>query len=211
MKNGQIFIAEIKTQSPYGYKSERDFNVLAYEAITFGDWISVHDNALWGGDFETIAFVRKQTRKPILAKGLHSTDDDIQRALDHGANYVLVVDRLPRQEFWKKCLFEWSSVVNWRLMAENIYEGTKHKYVHNIRDLTTGIGHKYNALPEYVEYKKKHPESWICQASGIRTLNDVDPNVNAFIVGTHMSDICVSIHEEQRRMKQAELQTIYEK
>lgn len=91
-----LFIAEVKTQSPFGFKSPYSFiNLLEY-AIACGDWISIHTNALWGGDFEAISFASRMTDKPILAKGLHSTDDDIQRAFDHGAHYVLTVDRLPR-------------------------------------------------------------------------------------------------------------------
>lgn len=93
MKN-PIFIAEIKTQSPFGYRSKDTFVDLMEIAIMHGDWISVHTNALWGGDFDAISFVRRNTNKPILAKGIHSTDDDVLRAIDHGADYVLVVDRL---------------------------------------------------------------------------------------------------------------------
>src|SRR5258706_7213683 len=170
-----IFIAEIKTQSPYGYRAMYPFLTLMDYAITHGDWVSVHTSALWGGDFATLDFVRKNTCKTILAKGLHSTDDDIKRALDHGADYVLVVDRVPyphaalgQWKVWENCIFELN---NMNLFTGNleVYPSFKdQKFVYNTRDLRTGLPKKTNDLDTFIK-----AGVWVCQASGIHTPSDV--------------------------------------
>lgn len=186
-----IFIAEIKTQSPFAYKSEHPFVSLMQYAIQYGDWISVHTNALWGGDFDAISFVRKNTDKPILAKGIHGTNDDVNRAFDHGADYVLVVDRYP------------SSTVNTltaerksRILHEMDFQHVKGnidfnpywsgvKYVCNARNLSTGLPKPKSELEDFLKLGV-----WTCQASGIRNSAQVNAQVNAFIVGEHLVEFC---------------------
>jgi indole-3-glycerol phosphate synthase len=185
--NKQIFIAEIKTQSPYGFKSEYSFHKLMECAVTNGDWVSVHTNALWGGDYEALSFVRRNTCKPIVAKGLHATDDDIKRSLDHGADYVLVVDRLPYPRIISpnKCLLEMGN--------ENLFEGNlkfipslkSEKFVYNCRNLKTGLMKTENLLEKYI-----NTGVWICQASGIKTREDIHPRAGAFIVGENLVNFC---------------------
>ncbi len=179
-----IFIAEIKTQSPFGYKSQFTFNELMETAITHGDWISVHDNALWGGDYETISFVRKYTRKPILAKGLHRTEDDINRALDHGADYVLLVDSLPMtRKLMSKCIVEHR---HFEVVTEESKVFPEVKFMCNSRDLRTGLPKKRDELQDYLDLGV-----WVCQASGIRNPLDVREGVSAFIVGEHLIHFCM--------------------
>ncbi len=194
-----IFIAEIKTQSPFGYKSEHSFISLMNLAITYGDWISVHTNALWGGDYDALAFVRDmEVNKPILAKGIHGTDDDIQRALDHGANYVLVVDRIPHEKYFDKVLIEISHLSDFETVSK-FYSKSPYsdlKFVHNTRELNSGLPKKRYTYPEYRENCK-----WLCQASGIRSLKDVNSDANAFIVGEHLVKVC----NEVRAIRNAEL------
>lgn len=181
------FIAEIKTQSPFGFKSTVPFISLMEYAIKYGDWISVHTNPLWGGGYDVISFVRQFTDKPILAKGIHGTDDDIRMALDHGANYVLVVDRVPdfRYVYRDKILLEFSKLDDVRRIA-NRYEHLtpKPKFVYNSRDLRTGLPKMVNELEEVVKL------GWTCQASNIISPADVNPNVQAFIVGECLIDYC---------------------
>lgn len=178
-----IFIAEIKTQSPFGFKSKYPFISLMDQAISHGDWISAHTNALWGGDYDAISFVRNNTNKPILAKGIHGHDDDIKRALDHGATYVLVVDRLPTKfELLNKCLLELNRV---RMVVEEHKMFPEVKFVYNTRNLRSGLPKKLNELEDYI-----NTGAWICQASGIRTVADIHPKVNAFIVGENLVDFC---------------------
>ena len=175
-----IFIAEIKTKSPFGFVSPHSFNKLMDTAIEHGDWISVHDNALWGGDYESIAFVRRCTSKPILAKGLHTTNDDIKRALDHGADYVLVVDRIPPSDLWERCLFEWSSYSRFDQTRPDLHK-SQYKHVCNSRNLRTGTP-RPNDLSLYLA----NPNLWICQASNILMPDDVQKGVSAFLVGENL-------------------------
>jgi len=189
-----IFIAEIKTKSPHGFKSDHTFIELMELAITYGDWISVHTNALWGGDFESISFVRKYTDKPILAKGLHTTDNDIERALDHGADYVLLVDPIhfpgfgQRQWLFNKCLYEINDIDFIKKEVPLYHELKNQKFVYNSRDLRTGEPKKSNKIDVFFD-----AGLWTCQASNIRVLSDVNPRVNAFIVGEHLPDFCARL------------------
>lgn len=172
----QIFIAEIKTQSPTGFRSPLGFYYLRDLAVKHGDWISVHTNGLWGGDFEAIPLVRAVTNKPILAKGLHSTDDDIQRALDKGADYVLVVGRYPADKYMDKCLIE-------RHAQFEPLAGVK--YVCNSRDVSTGDYYTYGEQMVLLD-RCLDRGNWTCQASGISSHHCIDPRVDAFIVGENL-------------------------
>ncbi len=190
-----IFIAEIKTQSPFGYKSEHTFISLMQYAIKYGDWVSVHTNALWGGDFDAISFVRKNTSKPILAKGIHWTNDDVNKAFDHGADYVLVVDRYPTSaesgkpinlsdDRKSRILHE----IDFNRVKKNIDfnpHWTEIKYVCNSRDLRTGLPKMKWELDDFIKLGV-----WTCQASGIKKIEQVDQRANAFIVGEHLIDFC---------------------
>lgn len=156
-------------------------------AIRHGDWISVHTNALWGGDYDAISFVRQYTNKPILAKGIHGTDDEIRRALDHGATYVLTVDRYPDKDkiHPSNILLE---ISNTNVVENNIrdnYYLRYSKYVCNSRNLRTGLPKKAWELDFYI-----NSGVWTCQASGIKSPEQVDQRVNAFIVGEHLVDFC---------------------
>lgn len=178
-----IFIAEVKTQSPFGFKSSHSFIKLMDTAIEHGDWVSVHDNALWGGDFETISFVRKNTRKPILAKGLHYTEDDINQALDHGADYVLVVDRLPMtSKTFDKCIIEHR---DFEIVTREAKVFPEAKFMCNSRDLRTGRSKEKDELPDYLKLGV-----WVCQASGVVFPRHVREGVSAFIVGEHLMTFC---------------------
>jgi indole-3-glycerol phosphate synthase len=192
-----IFIAEIKTQSPFGYRSKDSFISLMDLALEHGDWISVHTNALWGGDFQALSFVRKFTNKPILAKGIHPTDKDIQRALDYGADYVLVVDRIPEDyNLHEKCLFECSYLNEFKKMVEDTHFHFQ-KHVYNFRHLRTGQPKKIQGIDTYLKFKPINPQFapldklWICQASGIEKPTDVREGVSAYIVGEHLSKFCI--------------------
>jgi indole-3-glycerol phosphate synthase len=173
-----LLIAEIKTKSPFGYNAIESFSQLATTAIDHGDWISVHDNAQWGGDFESISYVRMMTEKPILAKGLHSTDDDIDRALSHGADYVLVVGRMPHEKYWNRCLFEPTSNTNLETLLNLNPNG---KYVVNSRCLVSGI---LSSTDNFEFYRSRC--KWLCQASGISHRTHVQMSADAILVGTYL-------------------------
>src|SRR3989344_315473 len=127
MPKKPIIIAEVKPESPT-FRSDKSWDELFDIADTVGDWISIHTNALWGGSFDLIAKTRARTEKPILAKGLHETDDDVRRAIQMGADYALVVGRIP-EVHQDKCLIEPYDI------AEFLNIPKEFKMVWNSRDL----------------------------------------------------------------------------
>ena len=74
MYKGIEIIAEVKTQSPFGYKSDKSWDELFEVANKVGDIISIHTDRRWGGSFELLQKARSLTNKPILAKGIHKND-----------------------------------------------------------------------------------------------------------------------------------------
>lgn len=187
--NKPIFIAEIKTKSPFGFESKYCFKALADYAIKYGDWVSVHTNALWNGSFDALNYVRGLTNKPILAKGIHSKNDEIRKAFEYGADYVLVVDRIIEKD---------SGGINVdRIIHElginiqdipQLYACEPLKYAYNSRNLKTGLPKKLN---DYAKYRQAY--KWICAASGIRTPKDIQinySNCDAYIVGENLVDFC---------------------
>lgn len=183
MEKHPIFIAEVKTKSPFGYCSKLYWKELFDIADKHGDWISIHTDSRWGGSFKLLKFVRTLIKKPILAKGIHSTDEEIQQALDCGADYVLVVDRLPAEKYIENCLLEVSSLT---LFREFLRKYPNAKYVYNKRDLTTG---KMKDFDYFDAYNCEMPK-WLCQASGIKSLEDINNLADAFIVGEHLEQFC---------------------
>ncbi|HEY9481074.1 MAG TPA: hypothetical protein VIR98_02465 [Candidatus Paceibacterota bacterium] len=104
MKRFQI-IAEVKTQSPFGFCSDKSWDELFTVANEIGDIVSIHTDPRWGGSFDLVRKAKSLTTKPILAKGIHVTDDDVRQTIEAGADYVLVVGRIPAAHA-DKCLVE---------------------------------------------------------------------------------------------------------
>jgi hypothetical protein len=153
MSKAPIFIAEVKTQSMFGFQSKHSRFKLFDTALEYGDWVSIHTDARFGGSFDDIYMARRETNKPILAKGFHCSDDDVKKAYDMGANYVLVVDRYshfnesyPRNT---EPIFEISKLED----IDHLIDPSNYKVVFNGRNLETGIGKK--SLHQWKEYREK--------------------------------------------------------
>ncbi len=173
-------IAEVKTESPFGWKSEKSWNELFAIANEVGDMLSIHTDARWGGSFELLRKARTLTTKPILAKGIHEDDELIRQALDAGADHVLVVGRVP--EFSpEKCLIEPYTLAELTMIPHTM------RVVWNSRDLRNG-GLKEET---FAEARALFP-GWLCQASNIRTVNDIQPGADAVLVGTHLETFVAS-------------------
>ncbi len=172
----RTFIAEVKTCSPFGWESDESWDALFELAASSGDWLSIHTDPRWGGSFQHLYRARKMTSKPVLAKGIHETDDEIRAAIGCGADYVLVVGRLPPTELRPQCILEPLSLRQLNLMP------SRDRVVWNTRDLATG-GHKKES---FSDARIVHGAGWLCQASNIRTKDDVDPRADAILVGTHL-------------------------
>lgn len=179
-RNVQI-IAEVKTASPFGYQSEKSWDELFAIANEIGDMISIHTDPRWGGSFELIQKARALTSKPILAKGIHATDEEVQQALDAGASKVLVVGRVPAVHA-EKCLIEPNTLEELRAIPEGSH------VVWNTRELEMG-GLKREVFAE----ARALWDGWLCQASNIRTVADIEPGADAVLVGTHLDEFAASL------------------
>jgi indole-3-glycerol phosphate synthase len=179
-------IAEVKMQSPFGFKSEKNRDELFALACKVGDIISIHTDARWGGSFELLADTRAKTDKPILAKGIHATDALLEKAIEVGADFVLVVGRIPDFSHMKilaeKILIEPNSLAELAAIPHN------YRVVWNSRDLKTG-GLKKET---FAEARELFP-GWLCQASNIRTFADVHPQADAILVGEHLEGFAESL------------------
>lgn len=174
-------IAEVKTQSPFGFKSEKSWDELFIIANKVGDIISIHTDPRWGGSFELIRKAKSLTKKPILAKGIHTTDDEIKQAVEAGADYILVVGRIPaiHQE---RCLIEPLTLTELKTIPVNL------KVVWNSRDLSDGKIKK-----DTFEEARQIFKGWLCQASNIITTDDIKNGANAIIVGAHFPEFAESL------------------
>ncbi|MGZ6004709.1 MAG: hypothetical protein ACXWLH_01010 [Candidatus Saccharimonadales bacterium] len=179
-------ISEVKTYSPFGgWQSDKSWDELFELANAVGDIISIHTDPRWHGSFDLIRRARSLTSKPILAKGIHARNYLIDAALEAGADKVLVVGRLPGV-YLEHCLLEPSSLAE----LENFPKNSQ--VVWNSRDLKTG-GNKQ----ETFEQARQLWPGWLCQASNVVTMADVNSNADAVLVGTHLSDFALSIQQQK--------------
>lgn len=176
-----LIIAEVKTGSPFGWKSDKSWDELFDLASNEGDMISIHTDSRWNGSFDLVRRARALTTKPILAKGIHSKDEDIVKALAAGADYVLVVGRLPNSNL-DKCLIEPNTLEELASIPKGV------KAVWNSRDLEAG-GLKNESFMDARSLFK----GWLCQASNISNVNDVYPGADGVLVGTNLTSFVDSL------------------
>lgn len=143
--------------------------------------ISIHTDERWGGSLHLVQKARTLTAKPILAKGIHATDEDIKNALDAGADYVLVVGRVPSMHR-EKCLIEPLTLAELATLPHDI------KVVWNSRDLSHG-----GLKEETFEDARKLFPGWLCQASNIKNVGDIRDDANAVLVGAHLTEFAQSL------------------
>ena len=164
-------VGEVKTCSPFGFKSKKDGIETLKWLDSWADIISIHTNPLWGGSFRWLEAARRITEKPILAKGFHNTQVEVDRAFNCGANYVLTVG------WWNgdnRCWYEPNSA--WDLSTTNAQH-----VVWNSRDPRTG-----NLRPDGVTLAGARAllgNRWLCQASHIKSPSDVSDEANAVLIG----------------------------
>lgn len=176
MHGKTTIIAEVKTQSPFGWESDKSWDELFGIANDIGDILSIHTDARWGGSFKLIKKAKAMTSKPILAKGIHAMDEEIQKAIDAGADYVLVVGRIPNIH-QDKLLIEPLTLEELATIPTDV------KAVWNSRDLSDGSRKKET----FAEARATFP-GWLCQASNIWTIDDIESGADAVLVGTHLEE-----------------------
>jgi indole-3-glycerol phosphate synthase len=150
-------------------------------ANRIGDIISIHTDARWNGSFELIKKAKSMTDKSILAKGIHATDDEIEKAIAAGADYVLVVGRIPKVHL-DKCLIEPLTLAELKTIPPNM------KVVWNSRDLSNG-----GMKTETFEEARQIFSGWMCQASNLKTVADIKAGVDAVLVGTNLVEFAKSL------------------
>lgn len=178
------FIAEVKTKSPFGFQSTKSWDYLFELANEIGDIISIHTDPLWDGSFDLIKKARKLTEKPILAKGIHTSNQDIIKAIDCGADFVLCVGRNP-QFLPDKVIIEPNSLAELELLKDyprivwNQRE-LNHKHEKFSNDKLAKIEEFGNARNIY--------KGWLCQASLITHRFDINDRADAVLVGTYLEN-----------------------
>ncbi len=182
MHKRPYLIAEVKTMSPFGYQSNQTWDELFAIAAEIGDMISVHTDPRWGGSIELIKKARALTQKPILAKGIHASDDTIAEALAAGATYALVVGRLPRQELLPYCVIEPETMSQLEEFIKHV--PSTQKLVWNSRNLSDG---SMRDKSEYTEARKLW-SGWLCQASNVASLSDIQSDADAVLIGQNLTN-----------------------
>jgi indole-3-glycerol phosphate synthase len=179
-------IAEVKTESPYGYAARNEWDELFELAERIGDIVSVHTDPRWGGSFELVRKARNLTSKPILAKGIHKDDSEIEKALEAGADYVLVVGRIPGVHV-EACMIEPLTLAQ----LASLPQGTR--AVWNSRDLETG-----GLKKEGFEEARRIWGGWLCQASNISSVADIKEGADAVLVGERLEAFAGSLEKYLR-------------
>jgi len=195
-KSGLVeLFAEVKPCSPSGWRSRYSWNELfelanSHPAV---DALSIHTSPRWEGSFELITQARKHTSKPILAKGIHAHDDDINRALDAGATMALAVGRIP-WGFPHDCL-----IVEPLSLGKLAQIPLDYKTQWNARDLVglfrklAGLPTRKESRPSFTEARAVRQHGWICQASHLKTKEDIQTGANAVLVGTNLPEFLASL------------------
>jgi indole-3-glycerol phosphate synthase len=179
---GFVLIAEAKPISPFGFRSGEPWDALFARAAEIGDVVSVHTDPRWGGSLDLIVEARARTAKPILAKGIHASDGEVRAALAAGADFALVVGRVPAADLLPRCLLEPVA------LAELAALPAGSAAAWNSRDLSTG-----GLKPQtFAEARAAWP-GWLCQASNLRAPADVDPSADAALVGQALPEFAAAL------------------
>ena len=165
--------------------------------------ISVHTGEDFGASDDDIyrasryiRFYNKdhKTDKKLLAKGFHKSDEEIEHWLNEGADYVLVVDRVPAEKYRNHCILEFSD------LEELVLTALKYpdlKYLYNRRNLKNGTLKEKKIYIFLLEIAKENI-NWLCQASGIKTKEDVHNCADAYLVGENLPAFIEDIENSQK-------------
>lgn len=181
MFGGITIVAEVKTKSPFGFTSEKSWDEQFKLAEEIGDIVAIHTDRRWDGSVEHIKKARTLTKKPILAKGIHESDEMIEAAVKAGADYVLVVGRIPTVHK-EICWIEPMSLAQLKTIPES------YKAVWNARNISDG-----KPKPETFEQARDLWGGWLCQASFIRHIDNVKPGADGILVGQGLWEFVKSI------------------
>lgn len=196
----QLFIAEVKTKSPFELIYNQNWDYKFDIANKLGDIISIHTEAPWNGSFDLITKAKARTNKPILAKGYHRSILDIHNSFLCGADMVLVIRKenedllylLQLERIGNFSLYEKEFVIEavdleqlaWLEKVRFDYHGLQGMLVvWNQRNLNSGFPKKETFKEAREIYKGK-----LIQASLIKGKTDIDPNADGVLIGTNLEE-----------------------
>lgn len=208
------FIAEVKVVSPFGFKSNYDAVTLTTMALQYGDWISIHVDPLWRNQHDgawALDYIKTCVKNgghrasKLLAKGLHKTDGEICDSMKAGADYVLVVGRMPNVKYLPNCLLE--PLNSKQLYMDDYVRAVNESagLVLNRRDLLTGLErsklcdgphswmtHWTCVFDTDIKILRKFIKVPIIQASGIKSSNDILKGIDGYIVGENLPQFIIN-------------------
>ncbi len=187
MIGNKTFIAEVKVKSPSGWQSPYSWEDTLALAIQCPhvDMLSIFIDARWGGSPELVRRARSQTGKPILAKGMGEDQAAIQEAFVLGATYALIVGSIP-EENPERYLIEPYTLEELARIPAHL------KAVWNSRDLRK-LDQIENSKTETFRDARNVFSGWLCQASNLRTVDDIESEADAVLVGTHLREFVASL------------------
>jgi hypothetical protein len=201
-------VAEVKIQSPFGFKSKRSWDQLFEIAIEYGDVVSIHVSPEWAGSTKLIEKAYPKCAEkgiPILAKGIRIDDTLAHECLKCGANFFLSHDQYMHDYFepgtvWQELppIKQNDTFMGMKLCRDRVY-------VVNARNIASG-----EDAPDHWDYiRRLHP--WVSpittygfgdksggvlvQASKIKTIKDIKPDANMVIVGEHLPEFIKDLNE----------------
>jgi hypothetical protein len=184
-----ILVAEVKTYSPFGFKSEKSWDELFEIADRVGSIISIHTHPDWHGEPCLIDKARGRTTKPILAKALSGDVDEVHELIQRGANHVLISDPFVFQHFEPGvCWYEFSPDA---ASIQKVRFDKEQTYVVNARDLLNG----QRVQPDVWAYVRRLHTGKLVQASMIKSWLDVQTDADYAIVGQHLENLDLSQHD----------------
>jgi indole-3-glycerol phosphate synthase len=198
MYNNTIIIAEVKTCSPSGFKSNRSWDELLDIAINMdSDWIAVHVNPEFGGSLDRIREAAKRTSKTIVAKGYHDTVEESDRSFDAGASLVLVTGRIP-QKYYEQKAYREKYLIEPYTLEEFLEYPDGPRFVWNSRDLLALRfgGTEAKKKEDFDTVRRRRPCAWLCQASNIKSIHDIHPRADAALIGTHLESFAASLESQ---------------
>lgn len=184
----KIFIGEVKPMSPTGFKSDYSFNQLMAVCLECADLVCINTSALFGGCLDTIGYVAQYTKKPIIARGIFPTDKAIREAINYGASYCMISNRIDQlvEINLARVIFEINDNDYLTSLIQDGVQLNPYKIMYDTTSPLTGEQKEENLLPEILKGKV----TWIGQKGKIKTIEDINPNVGVFSVGENLVEFC---------------------
>jgi hypothetical protein len=179
-----MIVAEAKTRTPFDPFYRKDWMHQFALASEYGDMVSIHTDPQWNGSYDLIGIARKLTDKPILAKGLCTTEEQYDESIAAGAHQVLWVGTIPPPRCRANSWFEPTRIWRGHMLAPVAEAGIP--VVINSRDVLCGGGPTEDEEGIWQWFADNSPDTFLVQASNIKSFSDIRSKANAAIIGTHL-------------------------